>query len=284
MKLKIVIATMVKDEDDIIEKWINYHGKIFGYSNIHIVDNFSKDNTFKICNEYKKHKKINLYRKDDYKKKGIYMTEIMNNNKCDIFFPIDIDEFIVYLKDNKINTENINDYFEILINYYKKNTYFKCDYIIPVKTIESKNIFKKFSFGFLNQNYDNTRKTFIYTKNLQKPFIIDHGNHMAGVSDYIVSKICLVHYHYRSHEQKYKKSVNNALGLGIDINIKKLENKDKNELLKLENIISKKFNGRHHARNLYEFFSGKIKSFDKPLVKKTDNLISLELIREKVNM
>ncbi len=31
--MKVIIATMVKDEDDIIEEWIQYHGKIFGYEN-----------------------------------------------------------------------------------------------------------------------------------------------------------------------------------------------------------------------------------------------------------
>ena len=30
---KIIISTMVKDEDDIIEIWINYHGNIFGFDN-----------------------------------------------------------------------------------------------------------------------------------------------------------------------------------------------------------------------------------------------------------
>ena len=34
---KIIIATMVKNEDDIIREWIEYHGSIFGFENSNIL-------------------------------------------------------------------------------------------------------------------------------------------------------------------------------------------------------------------------------------------------------
>ena len=45
---------MVKDEADITDHWINYHGNIFGYNNIFIVDNMSSDGTYELCLRYKK--------------------------------------------------------------------------------------------------------------------------------------------------------------------------------------------------------------------------------------
>ena len=36
--MKIKLFTMVKNEDDIVEQWIQYHGKLFGYNNLSIVD------------------------------------------------------------------------------------------------------------------------------------------------------------------------------------------------------------------------------------------------------
>ena len=33
----IKLFTMVKDENDIVEDWILYHGTIFGYDNLYIV-------------------------------------------------------------------------------------------------------------------------------------------------------------------------------------------------------------------------------------------------------
>ena len=46
--LTVKLFTMVKDEDDIIDIWIKYHGWLFGYNNLYIVDNFSTDNTYNI--------------------------------------------------------------------------------------------------------------------------------------------------------------------------------------------------------------------------------------------
>ncbi len=54
MTLKIIIATMVKDEDDIVKEWVEYHGKIFGFTNLYIVDNYSSDKTFTILQKLKK--------------------------------------------------------------------------------------------------------------------------------------------------------------------------------------------------------------------------------------
>ena len=72
----IKIFTMVKDENDIIIDWILYHGYIFGYNNIYIIDNFSTDGTYELILKF--NNLINIYRKDDYKKKGVYMTELIN--------------------------------------------------------------------------------------------------------------------------------------------------------------------------------------------------------------
>jgi hypothetical protein len=32
--VRVIVATMVKDEDDIVEAWIQYYGELFGYSNV----------------------------------------------------------------------------------------------------------------------------------------------------------------------------------------------------------------------------------------------------------
>ena len=76
--MRVKIFTMVKNEDDIIEDWINYHGKIFGYKNLHIIDNYSNDDTYNILLKYKS-KGIHIYREHDYKIKGILLTRLINN-------------------------------------------------------------------------------------------------------------------------------------------------------------------------------------------------------------
>lgn len=260
--LKIILATMVKDEDDIVEHWINYHGKIFGYENLYIVDNKSIDDTFKICKKYRE-KGIHLFQEEDYKKKGNIMTQIMNNINCDIFFPIDIDEFIVVNpKANKINY-NVKKYLKKIIKKSNDCTFFKCDYIIPKKTNNSDNILSKFTAGSLNTSYGNHRKTFIYKKNLNKDFLIDHGNHMPNVK-YELTKICLVHYHKRSHKQMLKKMMNNVKGLGHKLDVEYIKK-----------ISNEPNDGFHHIKNLNKFFNGDIQSFEPKLTKHKENDINL---------
>ena len=58
---------MVKDEGDIIRDWIVYHGSMFGYSNLFVIDNLSTDGTYEILNEYKD--AIHLFQLPHYEKK-----------------------------------------------------------------------------------------------------------------------------------------------------------------------------------------------------------------------
>ena len=42
----VKIFTMAKDELDIVIDWVIYHGFIFGFSNIYVIDNYSTDGTY----------------------------------------------------------------------------------------------------------------------------------------------------------------------------------------------------------------------------------------------
>ena len=44
--MQIKLFTMVKNEVDIVVDWVFYHGFIFGYSNLYIIDNYSEDGTY----------------------------------------------------------------------------------------------------------------------------------------------------------------------------------------------------------------------------------------------
>jgi hypothetical protein len=46
--MRIKLFTMVKDEIDIIRDWIIYHGCMFGWDSIYVIDNFSTDGTYEI--------------------------------------------------------------------------------------------------------------------------------------------------------------------------------------------------------------------------------------------
>ena len=236
--MAIKLFTMVKDEVDIIREWIIFHGELFGYDNIYIIDNYSTDGTYKIIEEYKD--KINIFRERSYLQKGILMKKLIDKfcHTNDIAFPIDIDEFIVYYDDNKVfvDKKTINDY----INNLPEAYVYKANYILSLITDNTKygydNAILQCKYGVYD-NYGESAKTFFKLKNYNGN--IDHGNHI-NTKNYHLSKICLVHYHLRNLNQIKKKIYNNVTGLGYP-----------DDLNKLKDIIQNNNNcpGSHHVNS-----------------------------------
>jgi hypothetical protein len=211
----VKVFTIVKDEIDIIKEWIEYHGKLFGYKNLFIIDNFSSDGTWELLQQYTG--KVNIYRKPHYKLKGKYMTYLIRTFcKNEYAFPIDIDEFIVLL--NK-NTNQLSCEQDDIMNYVKKlplRYIYKMNYIFPriTNTNGYTNAFIEATYGYY-ENRKNHAKSFIFHPYFKG--VLDHGNHCI-TNDYLLTDICLVHYHCRSIEQMKKKIANNVSGLGYPVN------------------------------------------------------------------
>jgi len=101
---RVMVFCMVKDEEDIIHEWINYHGYLFGIDHLHLINNNSQQATLDILEYYRRHHGLNVYHRDDYSKKGDYICELIraNSHLCDIAIPLDIDEFIGVLESSVI--------------------------------------------------------------------------------------------------------------------------------------------------------------------------------------
>jgi hypothetical protein len=234
----VKIFTMVKDEVDIIKDWIIYHGSMFGFNNIYVIDNYSTDGTFEAINEFSH--LINIFREPDYLKKGEYMKKLINtycNNE--IAFPIDIDEFIIYYDNNEVSIDKnlINNY----INTLQPCTVYKANYILSIIDNHTPNGYNRAlaesDYGrYINMG--NHAKSFFNTQYYKGD--IDHGNHIHHMenNNYHLTKICLIHYHYRNLEQMKKKILNNITGLGYI-----------NDLNYLHNLINnnKTCPGFHHV-------------------------------------
>lgn len=232
----VKIYTMVKDECDIVKDWILYHGYLFGYENIYVIDNYSTDGTFEIINEFKDY--INIFRETDYKLKGDYMTFYIKKYSLlnELSFPIDIDEFVVYYEKSNgiINTDK-----KIILNYIKNlpmTDLYKMNYII-VNPIDEK--------GHLHATIENNSGIYSDYGKLAKSFInmklynksIDHGNHIFS-NNYLLTDLCLLHFHERNFEQIKKKVQNNCVGLGYQINIDSLKK------------LSQNISGYHHVKKM----------------------------------
>lgn len=231
----VKIFTMVKDECDIVKDWILYHGYLFGFNNIFIIDNYSTDGTFEIINEFKEH--IHIFREHDYKLKGIYMTRLINkfSNVDELSFPVDIDEFIVlYNKEKNVIQTDKNIILNYLLTLPKIDLY-KMNYIISNPTEES---------GFKQATVESKYGEYCNYKGHAKSFInmtlynnvIDHGNHIFK-DYYFLSDLCLIHFHERNLEQIKKKIYNNCVGLGHNINLDELK-------------LCKNIDGIHHIEKM----------------------------------
>ena len=232
----VKIFTMVKGEVDIVEDWVLYHGDLFGFKNLYIIDNISKDGTYEELLKLRNKFGINIWRSANYKKKGDYMTLLLRSfGKGELVFPIDIDEFIVYF-DKPNNTINCDK--RVIINYilslpklpFYKTNYINSKLINPSgysrATVECK-------LGSYS-DYGSQAKTFFHSGLFKGT--IDHGNHF-NQDKYFLSNLCLVHFHKRNFEQIMKKTYNNIVGLGYN----------PYNLAYLENICRLGLEGGHHV-------------------------------------
>ena len=266
----VKLFTMIKDEVDVIRDWIVYHGSMFGYSNLYIIDNFSTDGTYEVIKEYEG--SINIFRYPEYELKGIHMRNLINGS-CpseEIAFPIDSDEFVVLYQNGQIivDKQQVNDYFLNL----PPRTIYKANYILST-------ISNQFPQGFdratvqskrgLYQDYGHLAKTFF--KHCLFAGGIDHGNHIPNVPDYLLTDICLVHYHHRSIEQMKKKIMNNVSGLGYSTDPEFIRDITEN---------NKSVPGVHHVHNLYHLQRN---SYGLPLYDYNDgNLINIEPLAQRI--
>ena len=245
----VKIFTMVKDEVDIVEEWVVYHGHIFGFKNLYVIDNFSTDGTYQLLNTLKIKYDIHITRLIDYAKKGEYMTSCVKQIcKKEFGFPIDIDEFIVHYdkQTNKISCEK-----SLIMNYINSLPnlgIFKMNYIWNKLTNANgyTNAATDCTTGYYS-DYGFQAKTF-FRSNLFNGNI-DHGNHYHS-NNYVLTKLCLVHFHQRNLDQIKKKVFNNVSGLGYPpfnlYALKQLQNKSSvvegfQHVNKQISILEKKF-------------------------------------------
>lgn len=246
----VKIFTMVKGEVDIVKDWVLYHGNMFGFNNLYIIDNYSKDGTYEKLLEFEILYNINVFRYEDYKKKGEYMTLFLKRfSKNEHVFPIDIDEFIVFYdkEKNMISCDN-----QTILNYIQSlpilNAY-KMNYILS--KILTENGYERAAVEAeigSYMDYGKNAKTFFHSSLFKG--VIDHGNHYH-MNSYYLTKLCLVHFHCRNLDQMKKKVYNNVKGFGYD----------PFNLIKLKETIARhpNINGFHHINNQINILENKFK-------------------------
>lgn len=99
--MKTAILMMQKNEDQLLAKWLDYHGFLFGFDNLFVWDNGSDPQTLRILKEYEA-LGVNIVwwmkHEVDFRRKGLVLGEkIKELDKAgayDFHIPLDCDEFI----------------------------------------------------------------------------------------------------------------------------------------------------------------------------------------------
>lgn len=244
---------MQKNEDDILENWILYHGYLFGYENIYIIDNMSDSKSHEI---YKKFN-INVTQYEDYRKKGDAIFELMSTIKDTVFFiPLDLDEFI-YLdtsKNYKNEEEMIRNYKEDVLKYImslkriKNNGRYSFKYYLT--SINNKLYYKDPILELHNFRIDDLgshNKKFFKASEITG---LDHGNHYGFVKDktmkYTETELILIHYHFRGILKLIQKCRNDILGLKYIKSINNIE--------ELKGAVRRNVNGSHNIKTYIKFY------------------------------
>lgn len=229
------IISLIKNEEDIIENFINHHRNIV--DRITLIDNGSTDST---CDIIKKHKDVNLFVKNiSFKLKANIINHFVHRLKCDIVIPMDADELMVLDQSKDYSSKTIKGITKDAkqIKKYLQSLNFYSKYKI-------KNIYNIKPDGMFQVEDDKYRsKKFFFSK---KQFIsTDPGFHdiLTKNKSELSADISYIHLHYRSFEAWYKSS------------IQKMKARLGNDWNNLEILKNYKGLSNHTAKELYKYFT-----------------------------
>jgi len=179
------IFCMMKNEEDIIKYFIEYHLSIV--DNITIIDNGSSDKSLDIAKKYP----IKIISNDsDFKNKALIVSDLMKNSRSNILLPMDIDEFM-FLEPNskKIFSKK-------MIKQYLSNLTFESGDKFCIK-----NIYETYpdntDYWDINSNY--TKMIFAHDGFLA----VDNGFHKGSTTTNNIQNIDIsyCHFHFRSKKR-----------------------------------------------------------------------------------
>ena len=204
-KMKIILMT--KDEKYLIKHWIDYHGEIFGYDNLHIIDD-SDDRDILKYYETIENLGITFHRNSSSNLNNLdcTITSVMQSLKdtCDFIIKLDTDEFIGYYdkntneisvsKDdiiNSINSLDINGNKYRILYYVNSAPLIHYNYPLECTT-------------FHQPEFTPNHKVFFYSQTFEYCDLGAHcGRLVSGYDSNIYNKsdLIIVSYHFPNPNQ-----------------------------------------------------------------------------------
>ena len=211
--MKVAIIMMQKNEDELLDKWADFHGALFGYENLYIFDNGStSDESIKALNSLES-LGCNINRENNTKKDFEAKGDIIGNkikelealNKYDFYFPLDCDEFLGVVNDNDKASFDIEDIEAELSKYVGSKD-------VLVNKVQ----FFNSPISKVHFRYIDTRKCFFYKGNFKSLDIGFHWGKNKHSESEIQTNIIQVHFHQKPFEE-IKKYALQKLSHRVDV-------------------------------------------------------------------
>lgn len=102
------IFLMTKNEFELLEDWLRYHGYLFGYQNIYVIDGSDEERVIEIYQRYEKLGLNVFYSKAKLDGLASELTQLMqvHKGKNNFLIKLDTDEFLAYSKQFKVRSSD----------------------------------------------------------------------------------------------------------------------------------------------------------------------------------
>lgn len=289
-----VVAVVVKDEPDILPLWLAWHIAIFGISNIVVVDQESSNPAaLRLLKEFERAGGAVMWGIKDYSKKGEHTMAALNYLRSlnpglpiRLFFPLDVDEFVIAAKNRGNNGTHPSDLFfraadvrcaiaNIFPSQFLGFSYYPY-YISSLVTSINDTLATAsyYANGFMGSNM----KKFFMSDFLQG---LDHGNHLGVISggpfEYeSIPTLRLLHLHSYDPRAIVQKAKNDLYGFNYHRAMQPCSQFDaklcftgppvpENELVEHLQRIPANFPGMHKVNKFLAFMEGGLKALVSPL-------------------
>ena len=235
--MRAFVITFVRNEIDIVASWIHYHGSLFGYGSLHVIDNNSTDGTSEVIAILSRQHGFNFTRTDatqGYGSKPEVQRQAfvdasesatrLNLRPYNWFIPLDVDEFLAVGLLNgsasvgKVDAVSASEVCSQLDEIGMPGFGLKTRYIdaFPADAAQLREatsgridfgIFRSGAVGFgdavwpWTQDQAKNGKTFLSAHRALDPKfaarVMDHGNHMPLLAD-SASRSAFVLVHYHA--------------------------------------------------------------------------------------
>lgn len=219
MKELAKIFVFTKDEDYLMKYWIPYHGELFGYTNLYILDHGSNKKTQKVFDQYRD-KGINIINcsKVPFINKYRMLNQNMRQHQpyTKFLIPVDSDEFIAFDEGDTFSCkkDRVLDYlkkFKVSDNKIK----FGAMLAIPKQESYDNSLLEIEDFVVFPAGTKSKSKSFFPSKYF---IATDQGNHsgkVSGSNGRVLSNLTLLHFEIRSLEHAKEKAYRGAKAYGF---------------------------------------------------------------------